>query len=351
MSPGKNNLKVKEDPKQGVVIQDIKQQQVWTFDQVILLMNYGEEHRTYRETSIHEHSSRSHTLFQVYIESFARGSKGKGKIKYACLNLVDLAGSERINEFDSKNISQIGEAGYINKSLFVLAHVVNKLAEGKTQHIPYRDSKLTRILSMALGGNSLASIICTVSPAAMNYQQTLSTLRFASRAKTVHNSPHINEILGEFTSSNELKSQVSLLQQEILDLNTSKIVYETKFKFLQSQLENCKNELNIKEEQLQQLIEGNNKEQEIIERLQLVLEKQELEFDKERIRLNGQYQKLMEKYQEERRIREELEKELENHKEVLARTIKSDQQTLFHLNELVVKSGGKPIEIPNVSEI
>ena len=82
-----------------------------------------------------------------------------------------------------------------------------------------------------------------------------------------------------------------------------------------------------------------------------MLEKQELEFDKERIRLNGQYQKLMEKYQEERRIREELEKELENHKEVLARTIKSDQQTLFHLNELVVKSGGKPIEIPNVSEI
>jgi centromeric protein E len=82
------------------------------------------------------------------------------------------------------------ETGHINKSLFVLSNVVNKLAEGKRNaHIPYRDSKLTRILSNALGGNSLSTIICTVSPAAMNYNMTLSTLRFALRAKSVKNKP------------------------------------------------------------------------------------------------------------------------------------------------------------------
>jgi hypothetical protein len=109
------------------------------------------------------------------------------------LNLVDLAGSERLNEFDCKT-DHLGETGYINKSLFVLSNVINKLAEGKSAHIPYRDSKLTRILQMALGGNSLTAIICTISPASINYYQTLSTLRFATRAKIVKNKPTINEI-------------------------------------------------------------------------------------------------------------------------------------------------------------
>ena len=108
------------------------------------------------------------------------------------LNLVDLAGSERLNEFEHRK-ETLGETGHINKSLFILANVINKLAEGRNQHIPYRDSKLTRILSQALGGNSLTAIISTISPASMNYYQTLSTLRFATRAKTVKNKPHVNE--------------------------------------------------------------------------------------------------------------------------------------------------------------
>lgn len=129
-------------------------------------MNYGEEHRVYKETSIHEHSSRSHTIFRLYIESCPKNKSGPKK--YSMLNLVDLAGSERLNEFDCKS-DTLGETGYINKSLFVLSNVINKLAEGKAGHIPYRDSKLTRILQMALGGNSLTAIICTISPASINY--------------------------------------------------------------------------------------------------------------------------------------------------------------------------------------
>ena len=95
------------------------------------------------------------------------------------------------------NKENTGETGHINKSLFILANVINKLAEEKHSHIPYRDSKLTRILSNALGGNSLTAIICNVSPVAINHYQTLSTLRFASRAKIVKNKPIVNEYTEE----------------------------------------------------------------------------------------------------------------------------------------------------------
>lgn len=119
------------------------------------------------------------------------------------LNLVDLAGSERLNEFEGKN-DNMGETGHINKSLFILSNVINKLAEGKSSHIPYRDSKLTRILQMALGGNSKTAIVSTVSPASMNYYQTLSTLKFANRAKTVKIKPIQNEILDEQEAMHKL---------------------------------------------------------------------------------------------------------------------------------------------------
>jgi len=188
--PGSTNLKVKDDANEGVVVAGLRKELLKGFEEAIDLVNYGEEHRCYRETSVHDNSSRSHTIFKVYIEN---KSKGESMIKKSCLNLVDLAGSERLNEFDMR-VEVTGEAGYINKSLFVLTNVINRLAEGKGGYIPYRDSKLTRVLSIALGGNSLTSIICTVSPAIMNFHQTLSTLRFATRAKIVENAPKINQV-------------------------------------------------------------------------------------------------------------------------------------------------------------
>ena len=108
-------------------------------------MNYGEEHRSYRETNIHEHSSRSHTLFQVYVES-KQVEDRDGRVKFSVLNLVDLAGSERLNEFEVRAQNSLEETGHINRSLFILSNVVHKLADGRGGHIPYRDSKLTRIL-------------------------------------------------------------------------------------------------------------------------------------------------------------------------------------------------------------
>ena len=219
-----NFLKLVDDKKYGVLVAGAKKVIMDSFETGIDIKNFGEENRKYRETLFNEYSSRSHCIFQIFIENFEIKEQGElGPTKYSCLNLVDLAGSERINEYESKNVTT-GETGYINKSLFVLAHVINKLAEnnqGKKIHIPYRDSKLTRLLSQALGGNSLTTIICTVSPAALNYYQTLSTLRFAMRAKSVKLKITSNEYVDDKEKIEFYKNEIRRLKEELKNKNNA----------------------------------------------------------------------------------------------------------------------------------
>ena len=217
-----NYLKLIDDNKYGVVVAGAKRVKINNFNDGIGIKDFGEENRKYRETLINEYSSRSHSIFQIFIESNEIKKENDdnldySKNKYSCLNLIDLAGSERIHEYENKN-DGTGETGYINKSLFVLANVINKLAENKkNNHIPYRDSKLTRLLSQALGGNSMTTIICTVSPASVNYYQTLSTLRFAMRAKNVKLKPNVNEFLDEKGKIEYYKNEVKRLKNELMN--------------------------------------------------------------------------------------------------------------------------------------
>lgn len=120
-------LKLMEDSKFGVSVNGAKRVRIQSFDDGITLKDFGEENRKYRETLYNECSSRSHSIFRIYIQS--AGDKTTAT-KYSVLNLVDLAGSERLNDYDSKN-EVSGETGYINKSLFVLSNVINRLAENK----------------------------------------------------------------------------------------------------------------------------------------------------------------------------------------------------------------------------
>ena len=223
-----NYLKLIDDNKYGVVVAGAKRVKINNFEDGIGIKDFGEENRKYRETLINEYSSRSHTIFQIFIESIELTQTEDddnidyAKSRFSCLNLIDLAGSERIGEYDP-NKEGSGETGYINKSLFVLANVINRLADntstGKRNHIPYRDSKLTRLLSQALGGNSLTAIICTVSPAAVNYYQTLSTLRFAMRAKNVKLKPIANEYLDDKGKLEYYKNEIRKLQNELKNKN------------------------------------------------------------------------------------------------------------------------------------
>ena len=225
-----NFLKLIEDKKYGIIVAGAKKVRIENFETGIGIKDFGEENRKYRETLFNEYSSRSHSIFQIFIESFESKDEGEfGKSKYSCLNLIDLAGSERINEYETKNITT-GETGYINKSLFVLANVINKLAEnpqGKKIHIPYRDSKLTRLLSQALGGNSLTTIICTVSPASINYYQTLSTLRFATRAKSVKLKVTSNEYMDDKEKIEFYKNEIKKLKEELKNRNIQDLSIRT----------------------------------------------------------------------------------------------------------------------------
>ncbi|TPP63863.1 Kinesin protein [Fasciola gigantica] len=155
-------------------------------------MNIGYQNRSVGATNMNEHSSRSHAIFIVTIECSRIGTDGEQHIRVGKLNLVDLAGSER----QSKTLSEgerLKEATKINLSLSTLGNVISALVDGKSTHIPYRDSKLTRLLQDSLGGNAKTVMVANIGPASYNYDETLNTLRYANRAKNIKNKPKINE--------------------------------------------------------------------------------------------------------------------------------------------------------------
>lgn len=153
-------------------------------------MNKGDKQRHVGATKMNQGSSRSHSIFTVYLE--IEDKKNDGKIRAGKLNLVDLAGSERQAKTEATG-DRLKEATKINLSLSALGNVIAALVSGTSKHIPYRDSKLTRLLEDSLGGNTKTLMIAAISPADDNYEETLSTLKYANRAKQIKNKPKINE--------------------------------------------------------------------------------------------------------------------------------------------------------------
>ncbi len=192
-------LQLKEDPDRGVYIKGLKQTLVDSVDKINDLMAEGNTKRTVGATLMNAGSSRSHSIFMVRIETSEPDpnakEEGDVKIKAGKLNLVDLAGSERQSKTAAEG-QRLKEATKINLSLSALGNVISALVAGgggKKVHIPYRDSKLTRLLQDSLGGNTKTVMIAAISPAADNFEETTSTLRYANRAKNIKNKPKINE--------------------------------------------------------------------------------------------------------------------------------------------------------------
>ena len=182
---------VKEDPDKGIYVQNLTNIIVKSVPEIEQIMKAGNKHRKTGQTAMNDQSSRSHSIFTIYIET-AVTTDGDQKIRAGKLNLVDLAGSERQSKTNAKG-ARLKEAQKINLSLSALGNVISALVDGKSKHIPYRDSKLTRLLQDSLGGNTKTVMIAAVSPADYNYDESLSTLRYASRAKMIKNKPKINE--------------------------------------------------------------------------------------------------------------------------------------------------------------
>jgi hypothetical protein len=154
-------------------------------------LNAGKKNRKTGSTKMNAESSRSHCIFIITVEMSELGPDGQQRIRVGKLNLVDLAGSERQSKTHAQG-DRLIEAININLSLTTLGNVISSLVDGKS-HIPYRDSKLTRMLQDSLGGNTKTVMIANIGPADYNYDETLSTLRYANRAKRIQNNPHRNE--------------------------------------------------------------------------------------------------------------------------------------------------------------
>ncbi|VDM07801.1 unnamed protein product [Wuchereria bancrofti] len=188
----KIRLELRERPDVGVYVKDLSSFVTKSVEEIEHVMLVGHANRTVGRTNMNEHSSRSHAIFMVTVECSEPGLDGQNHIRVGRLNLIDLAGSERQSKTGSHG-KRLKEATKINLSLSALGNVISALVGGRSTHVPYRDSKLTRLLQDSLGGNSRTVMVANIGPASYNYEETLSTLRYANRAKKINNQPRINE--------------------------------------------------------------------------------------------------------------------------------------------------------------
>ncbi|KAI4493729.1 PREDICTED: kinesin-II 85 kDa subunit [Polistes canadensis] len=185
-------LEVKERPDIGVFVKDLSGYVVNNADDLDRIMSLGNKNRIVGATAMNVSSSRSHAIFTITVESSQLGEDGEQHVKMGKLHLVDLAGSERQSKTKASGV-RLREATKINLSLSTLGNVISALVDGQSSHVPYRNSKLTRLLQDSLGGNSKTLMCANVSPADINYDETISTLRYANRAKNIKNRARINE--------------------------------------------------------------------------------------------------------------------------------------------------------------
>jgi hypothetical protein len=209
----KNHLELKENIDTGLYVKDLTTFVVKNAMEIDHVMQAGKKNRSVGATLMNQSSSRSHSIFTIVVECSTNDERGD-HIRVGKLNLVDLAGSERQSKTGATG-DRLKEATKINLSLSALGNVISALVDGRSQHIPYRDSKLTRLLQDSLGGNTKTVMCANCGPAEYNYDETVSTLRYANRAKNIKNKPKINEdpkdaMLREFQDEiKRLKAQLA----------------------------------------------------------------------------------------------------------------------------------------------
>lgn len=211
LQPQNDNLPIHEEKNRGVYVKGLLEVYVSSIPEVMEVMRRGGNSRAVAYTNMNAESSRSHSIFVITVnqKNLENGSARSGR-----LFLVDLAGSEKVGKTGASG-QTLEEAKKINKSLSALGMVINSLTDGKSSHIPYRDSKLTRILQESLGGNSRTTLIINCSPSSYNDAETVSTLRFGTRAKSIKNKAKVNAEL----SPAELKALLKRAKAEALTFN------------------------------------------------------------------------------------------------------------------------------------
>ncbi|CAO0794337.1 unnamed protein product [Mucor circinelloides] len=238
--PQNDNLPIHEDKVKGVYVKGIKEVYVSDTSEVYDVMRIGGDNRVVASTNMNAESSRSHS---IVLTTITQKNLDTGAAKSGKLYLVDLAGSEKVGKTGASG-QTLEEAKKINKSLTALGMVINSLTDGKSSHVPYRDSKLTRILQESLGGNSRTTLIINCSPSSYNEAESISTLRFGARAKTIKNKAKVNadlspaelkallkRVKGDAVS---YKAYISALENEISMWRLGKVVPENNWASMDS---------------------------------------------------------------------------------------------------------------------
>ncbi|KAL3530672.1 hypothetical protein ACH5RR_009994 [Cinchona calisaya] len=231
----KKPLALMEDGKGGVLVRGLEEEIVCTANEIYKVLEKGSAKRRTAETLLNKQSSRSHSIFSITIHIKERTPEGEEMIKCGKLNLVDLAGSENISRSGARE-GRAREAGEINKSLLTLGRVINTLVE-HSGHIPYRDSKLTRLLRDSLGGKTKTCIIATISPSIHCLEETLNTLDYAHRAKNIKNKPEINQKMMKSAMIKDLYSEIDRLKQEVYAAREKNGIYIPRDRYLQEEAE------------------------------------------------------------------------------------------------------------------
>jgi|UniRef100_A0A7S4FYE6 kinesin family protein 1 len=217
LKKGGPNLKIVNDPQKGPTVRGLIEKDVHSWDEVNQILDQGIANRSVAATAMNATSSRAHTVIQLSLDMVDElgqvGAKKISRPRRSRANLVDLAGSEKISKSKVEG-ANLKEAIGINQSLTCLGRVIDHLVDGKP-HIPYRDSVLTTLLADSLGGNSRTTMLAALSPAAINYDETVSTLRYASRARKIVNQVKVNE---DPTAAliRELQEELAKMKQSVL---------------------------------------------------------------------------------------------------------------------------------------
>ncbi|ESW04134.1 hypothetical protein PHAVU_011G070000 [Phaseolus vulgaris] len=278
----KKPIALMEDGKGGVFVRGLEEEVVCTANEIYKILEKGSAKRRTAETLLNKQSSRSHSIFSITIHIKECTPEGEEMIKCGKLNLVDLAGSENISRSGARE-GRAREAGEINKSLLTLGRVINALVE-HSGHVPYRDSKLTRLLRDSLGGKTKTCIVATISPSIHCLDETLSTLDYAHRAKNIKNKPEINQKMVKSALIKDLYSEIDRLKQEVYAAREKNGIYiprdrylheEAEKKAMVEKIERMEQEAESKDKQLVELQELYNSQQLLTVELSDKLEKTE----------------------------------------------------------------------------
>lgn len=228
LKPSRSNLSIREDKKRGVYVDGLSEWVVSNPKEIYTLIKKGANYRATAYTNMNDISSRSHAVFIIVVEQMrildqhaTDLEEAPKELRIGKLNLVDLAGSERLKVTGATG-QRLEECKKINQSLSCLGNVISVLTDKKTNsttYIPYRNSKLTRLLEDSLGGNCKTTMMAMISPAHEAFSESLSTLKFANRAKRIQNKPKINEDLDQRAMIHKYEAELKKLRKDLQQRN------------------------------------------------------------------------------------------------------------------------------------